>query len=677
MSKKAKLLNNTSFPDTTERRQVEEGMRRSEEKYRTLFESMLNGFAYCKILADENNQPIDFVYLEVNDAFERLTGLRKRDIIGKKVTDAIPGIKEAHPELFNIYGKVALTGEPTQFDFYFEPLEIWLNISVYSPQRGYFVAIFDNITERKQAEEALQASEERLRSIVQTTNNAIISIDSRGNIVFWNEAAETIFGHSVAEAIGKPLTLIIPERFRQAHREGMNRVASGGKSNILGKTVEVVGLRKDGSEFPLELSLSIWKIREEVFFTGIVFEITERKQAEEALRESEEQLHLITDALPALIAYVDSQQYYRFANKAYEKWFGLSRSEMTGKHIKEILGDTAYQIVRKYVEAVLSGRGVTYEGTIPYEDGKGRYVSANYIPHIGGNGEVKGFYVLSSDITERRQMELELHEKNEQLDAQNEELQSQSEELVAQQQVLMEKSRELEEASQAKSEFLAHMSHELRTPLNVIIGFSELMIDGVPGKVNEEQRQCLNDILGGGQHLLNLINDILDLSKIESGKLELKLRNITLTSVIESFKSEIVAMIEPRKQSLEVSVEEGLPLVLADKAKVRQVFINLLNNGAKFTHDGGKLRVEAVRESSWCQVSVIDNGIGIKKEDQEKIFESFCQVDKSLAKGVGGTGLGLAIARQIVEKHGGRIWVESEYGKGSRFIFTLPLIKNG
>jgi len=239
------------------------------------------------------------------------------------------------------------------------------------------------------------------------------------------------------------------------------------------------------------------------------------------------------------------------------------------------------------------------------------------------------------------------------------------------------KNEQLEEASRAKSEFLAHMSHELRTPLNVIIGFSELMLDGVPGKVSKEQRQCLSDVLGSGQHLLGLINDILDLSKVESGKMELRLGDIALPGVMESLKSEIMPMLVTRKQSLEVNVERGLPLVRADKAKVRQVLLNLLSNSTKFTPDGGKLRVEAFRENNWCRVSVIDNGIGIKKRDQKRIFDPFCQLESSLSKEEGGTGLGLTIAKQIIEKHGGRIWVESEYGKGSRFTFTLPLATAG
>ncbi len=239
--------------------------------------------------------------------------------------------------------------------------------------------------------------------------------------------------------------------------------------------------------------------------------------------------------------------------------------------------------------------------------------------------------------------------------------------------LLFEANEELKKATQAKSEFLAQMSHDLRTPLNVIIGFSELMRDEVPGKVNEEQRQCLDDILSSSKHLLDLINDVLDLSKIESGKMKLKLTNIALSDVIELLRSTVVPILAPRKQSLDVEIEEGLPQVHADKSKVREVLFNLLSNATKSTPDSGKLRVKAVRDGGWCQVSVIDNGIGIKKEDQERIFEPFYQLDNPLTTERRGTGLGLTLVKQIVERHGGQIWVDSEYGRGSRFTFTLPL----
>ena len=239
--------------------------------------------------------------------------------------------------------------------------------------------------------------------------------------------------------------------------------------------------------------------------------------------------------------------------------------------------------------------------------------------------------------------------------------------------LLFETNEELKEANQAKSDFLASMSHDLRTPLNVIIGFSELMRDEVPGEVNKEQKQCLDDILSSSKHLLTLIDGVLDLSKVESGKMELNLTKVALAEVIESLRSTMVPILTPRKQSLEVEVEDGLPPVRADKVKLRQVLFNLLSNSTKFTPDGGKLKIEAVREGNRCQVSVIDNGVGIKKEDQERVFEPFYQLDNPLTKERGGTGLGLALVKQIVEKHGRQVWVESEYGKGSRFTFTLPL----
>lgn len=242
---------------------------------------------------------------------------------------------------------------------------------------------------------------------------------------------------------------------------------------------------------------------------------------------------------------------------------------------------------------------------------------------------------------------------------------------------LEEVNRALEQASHAKSDFMAKMSHELRTPLNVIIGFSELMLDQVPGKVNEEQRGCLDDILSSSRHLLGLINEILDLSKVESGKVELRLTNIALSDMVQSLRSTMMPVLVPREQSLDIEVEEGLPPVHADKAKLRQVFFNLVSNASKFTSIGGRLKIEVARRGNWCQVSVVDSGVGIKKEDQEQIFEPFYQVDSSVAGEKKGTGLGLTLAQEIVERHGGQIWVESDYEKGSRFTFTLPLATSG
>jgi PAS domain S-box-containing protein len=403
-------------------------------------------------------------------------------------------------------------------------------------------------------------------------------------------------------------------------------------------------------------------------------EIAERQWAEEALKESEEKYRtLVENSLTGVFIHQDGK--YVFVNDRFAQIHGYTVQELLGKHHLALIHPDDREAIKEIAAKRLKGEAVPRQYEIRRLKKDGETIWCEMIVTLveyKGKPAIMGNVV---DITERKRMERELQEKNEQLDAQNEELQSQSEELMAQQQELMEKTSQLEKASRAKSEFLAHMSHELRTPLNAIIGFSELMLDGVPGEVNEAQRECLNDILRSGQHLLGLINDVLDLAKIESGRMELKVSSFSIGNLIESVRSAIMTRLVPRKQTLEISVEKGLPPVRADKAKVRQVLLNLLSNSTKFTPDGGKLRVEAAREDSWCRVSVIDNGIGIRKEDQEKIFESFRQVDTPLHGNESGTGLGLTIAKQIVEKHGGRIWVESEYGKGSKFSFTLPLAK--
>lgn len=231
----------------------------------------------------------------------------------------------------------------------------------------------------------------------------------------------------------------------------------------------------------------------------------------------------------------------------------------------------------------------------------------------------------------------------------------------------------MKKATDAKSEFLAHMSHELRTPLNAIIGFSQLLLDGIPGGLNETQRQCMRDILSSGEHLLGLINDVLDLSKVEAGRMEVRLATFPISEVIDDVMPLMKPILEEKSHDLTVSIPEGLPLVQADRGKLRQVFLNLLSNAIQFTPPGGKLGIEVSRQGDWCRVSVVDNGIGIRREDQERIFDPFIRLAPE--ERTAGTGLGLALARQFVEMCRGRIWVESEYQQGSRFIFTLPLCR--
>jgi signal transduction histidine kinase len=234
------------------------------------------------------------------------------------------------------------------------------------------------------------------------------------------------------------------------------------------------------------------------------------------------------------------------------------------------------------------------------------------------------------------------------------------------------KSRELELASRHKSEFLANMSHELRTPLNAIIGFSEVLSERLFGEINEKQAEYISDILQSGQHLLSLINDILDLSKIEAGRMELELSDFNLPSTIEQTVVLVRERALRRGITLGRMVDERLGPIRADERKVKQVLLNLLSNALKFTPEGGKIDVRAAVNDGVVEISVTDTGIGISPEDQEAVFEEFRQVGTA-SKKVEGTGLGLAISRKFIELHGGKIWVTSQVGTGSTFAFTLPL----
>jgi signal transduction histidine kinase len=236
-----------------------------------------------------------------------------------------------------------------------------------------------------------------------------------------------------------------------------------------------------------------------------------------------------------------------------------------------------------------------------------------------------------------------------------------------------DKSRQIEAANRHKSEFLANMSHELRTPLNAIIGFSEVLQEKLFGELNDKQAEYTDDILTSGRHLLSLINEILDLSKVEAGRMELELATFDLPLAIDNARTFVRERAATHGITLDVKIDERLGDVVGDERKVKQILLNLLSNAVKFTPEGGRIGIAARKTNGSVEISVSDTGIGIAEEDQPKIFEEFRQVVGDFAHKSEGTGLGLTLAKKFVELHGGRIWVESEVGKGSTFTFTLPL----
>jgi len=648
--------------ETAEQQLMEKALRIASQQWRTTFDAIGDAV----LLLDRDGRVI-----RCNRAMTELVGKSYSEINGRIFCELLYGRKRSAKDCPFARMKqtssrevqiIALGGR-------------WYQVTV-DPMLGEdgrlsgAVYIISDITERRQVEEALKSSEERLRILFEYAPDAIYLTDLKGTFLDGNRAAEKMCGYRKEELIRKTflkLNLLSPEQTMKAAR----LLAKNALGYPTGPD-EFMLNRKDGGKIPVEISTFTVKINGKKVALGIARDITERKRAESALRESEEFSTTLLDKAPYPLLVLNADTSVRYINPALERLSGFSLKEVMGKKapFPWWTEETWQKTSQDFDGAMHDGTGGKEE-LFKRKNGERFWVHITATPVVK-DGEYKYYLANWVDITERKRMEQELKEKSELLESRNAELQLQSKALLAQEQELVEKTRELEVASQAKSEFLAHMSHELRTPLNVIIGFSELMLDGVVGEVSDEQKQCLTDILSGGQHLLGLINDILDLSKIEAGKMDLKLRNIALAGVLEALKNEMMPMLAKKKQSLELVVEKGLPPVRADKAKLRQVLTNLLGNATKFTPSGGRLKVEAMRKNGWCQVSVIDNGIGIREEAQKDIFEPFCQLGHN-RPGSGGTGLGLTIARQIIEKHGGRIWVNSKPGKGSTFIFTVPL----
>jgi len=371
----------------------------------------------------------------------------------------------------------------------------------------------------------LHDAQAHTRLIIDRAHDAFIEMNQEGLITEWNAQAERIFGWTRTEALGQKLeNLIIPEKFRRLHQQGLERFVKTAESRIVGKRMRLSALHFDGHEFPVEFSVSPIQV-----------------------------------------------------GKSYR------------------------------------------------------------------------FNAFLRDISETVRYETQIEEQNEQLALRN---------------------REVERANKLKSQFLANMSHELRTPLNAIIGFSDLMSDGVTGPLSEKQQHFLKRIREGGKHLLQLINDILDLSKIEAGQVILKPEAFNLKGIVP----EVVSVIRPLAMAKKIRLEEAYEAdakLNADRVRFKQILFNLLSNAVKFTPESGKIRVESSRSDGYISISVNDTGIGLAAEDQDLIFEEFRQVENG-TKPSEGTGLGLAITKRLVEQHGGTISVSSELGKGSTFTVTFP-----
>jgi PAS domain S-box-containing protein len=479
-----------------------------------------------------------------------------------------------------------------------------------------------------------QAMDQRFEKLLEAAPDGVMEVDSTGRIVLVNAGCERLFGYSRGELLAMRVEQLIPAAMRKRHVEHRGSYSHNPTSRSMGQSLRLRALRSDNSEFPVQISISPLMIDGELHTVAVVRDVSEAEAMAEALRDSAEQTRQLFELSPvACCVYDEATMQFLDVNVQAIATYGYSREEFLSMTVRDLRCPDA------------SIEFETEDGLRWHRRKNGETIEVEAQRHAMQYQGRAAQLVVLRDITERRRFEETLEEAR----------------------------TRAESASRAKSEFLASMSHELRSPLHTIIGFSELLAEGLEGPLNEKQQRFIHHIQKDSQHLLTLINDILDLSKIEAGRLEYHIEVIGLATLIEETVASVLPQAESKGLTIQTRVSQGIE-AWADRVRVHQLLLNLLSNAIKFTPAGGRILVEATEEGRNVAIRVTDTGLGVPVEQLESIFDVFYQVSETTRGVREGTGLGLAICRRLVEQMGGRIWVESTVGTGSKFTFTLPAV---
>ncbi len=499
----------------------------------------------------------------------------------------------------------------------------------------------------KDRTEELRVSEERTRLLLESVAEGIIGVSVDGNMTFINPAACRMLGYSPDEFEGKDLHSLV----HYAHEDGspyrrencpMHKSISVGTASHV--DTEVLW-RKDGTSFPVAYSSN--PVHKDGSLVGSVItfsDITDRRRAEQALAESERRTRTILETAIEGVLLVDNDTVILIANPALCGILGRPQDDIIGHTVFDFVDDENRLILLSELEKRRQGKSGAYEICLQRPDGVNVPCLFNATPFVDEKGTKKGSFALVTDITARKLAEEQVRRAKE----------------IA------------EEATKAKSDFLANMSHEIRTPMNAVIGMAHLALQT---ELTPKQADYLTKIQRSAHSLLGIINDILDFSKIEAGKLEMESVDFSLEEVLDNVSTVVGVKVHEKELEFLMDTSQDVPLALVgDPLRLGQVLINLCNNAVKFTEEGEIVISTGLleKQDEWVmlQFSVRDTGVGLTQEQQGKLFQAFSQADMSTTRKYGGTGLGLTISKRLVNMMGGEIWVESEAGKGSEFIFT-------
>jgi PAS domain S-box-containing protein len=579
----------------------------------------------------------------VNTRWCSTLGFTEQELLGQRLSDLVD--PDSRCDMLEALSRLAAGQPDIVFDTRFRrtegsPLAASVSLAAVWAGDGQFegaVAVVLDITARAREEATLRAREAELETAINLTPFMIMRCDRELVYQYVSSSYARLIGRPRQDIVGRTIPEIVGEQAYQTLRPHVERV-------LAGHEVRYTRL-VDFGQGPRELSVVYTPERDPsgavVGWIASIVDITEHTSVEHALRRSEQQLVTVSNAVPALISYIDAEGRYRFCNRTYTEWFGVAAEDIVGRSMAEVLGDQAWQAIEPHMQAALGGETADFEVEARYMHGGTRWIHAIYTPDRDTHGRVVGVVVMVSDITARKRAE-----------------------------------EALREADRRKDEFLAVLAHELRNPLAPIrTGLELLRISGdTPGALDRVRPVLERQVA----HMVRLIDDLLDVSRITSGKIQLQRQPTPLAELVQNAVDANRAAVEAAGLAIAVDLPETPCVLDVDPTRFVQVLSNLLHNATKFTEAGGQIAISgAITDSSSkpsLALTVRDTGIGIAADLLPRVFDLFVQ-GHGESRGGAGLGIGLALARQLVELHGGRLDAASEgLGHGSAFTIRMPVL---